>query len=125
MILYVICTEVEPAGKVTHFRFENGGTDPEWIMEMDFSDVQPTPKWTEGQGYYLAIDTEQAPEPNLASAGYIAKVQCRVVPGAEYQLVSVDPTQPISAAHARWDKEWPDPDAWIRDHTYRLQLQTD
>ena len=57
----VICTEREPADAPTHFRFEDGGSQPEVIVDLDYASPLAAPRWEVGKTYLMTVDdnTEQ------------------------------------------------------------------
>lgn len=83
------CTEVEPVWPgypipdedtaVTHFRFEDGQTDPEVIIDRDYAAPQGSPKYTEGLPYLFLIDTDDGGAFDFYQQAYVR----RAVPQAK------------------------------------------
>jgi hypothetical protein len=118
----VVCTEAEPAKSPTHFRFENGGSQPEIIFEVDYAKAPGSGKWEAGHTYVISIDDNAERIAPAANAMFSSQAECTSVSKSAFRL-EVAGTGVTSVCSLSWEDD-PSPavSPWTKAGRYSVQI---
>lgn len=120
---HVICTEREPADAPVHFRFENGETQPEIILDLDYSTPEETAApWVVGRTYTVMIDDDFESAVAVGAALHTARAECTAEGRDKFRLRSSQ-TLPSTSASLNWAQDpIPAVKPWTRARSYTVRI---